>query len=366
MDRHATRDELAGLNRGLPPEQTAAVLDHLARCSRCAAAAREVVPIDGELVGQLLEAGHPDPERELFAFVDGTLDPAATAKVARHLDECGLCREDVEELRALRPTLQTMPHEDARPRPRARWIAAAAAVIAVGAATTFFTRDDARAPQISRPVAVPAAPAEQPPRAGELPAAWIDLVQQVQNRGALEPPALLLATEPVREQLRGAPDSRSRILGPAAEVVESARPEFRWTAVAGATYVVSVFEGDRLVATSGPLSGTSWQPDRDLARGAVHAWEVEARRGGTRTIIPTPPDPPARFAIAGARELAAIDDARRARPDDHLLLTTLYARAGLRGEAERVLQRWSREQPDAALPRQLLTSLRDWPTYLPE
>ena len=88
-----------------------------------------------------------DPER-VTGFVDGELDPAATAAVAAHLETCATCRNQAEAERELRGRLRDLPAPGlpaglaarvraaplVRPpaRPALRWALPLAAVLVAG------------------------------------------------------------------------------------------------------------------------------------------------------------------------------------------------------------------------------------------
>jgi hypothetical protein len=85
-------------------------------------------------------------------------------------------------------------------------------------------------------------------------------------------------------------------------------------------------------------------------------WQVEVRRKNSRTILPAPPIPPAIFRVLETAAHEELEVARAAHPSDHLLLGILYARDGLRADAERELGQAA--SPDA---QRLLRSVQAWP-----
>jgi hypothetical protein len=64
------------------------------------------------------------------------------------------------------------------------------------------------------------------------------------------------------------------------------------------------------------------------------------------SLVASPPEPPALLHIADEATAAAIDDAQRTRPDDHLLRAVLEARGGLQADALRELALHLSEHPD--------------------
>jgi hypothetical protein len=71
------------------------------------------------------EQAHPDSD--LSAFIDGALDAAAAAKVEAHLSQCAACRAEVDALRAVKASLQSLP----APRLRRSFTLSAADVAAM-------------------------------------------------------------------------------------------------------------------------------------------------------------------------------------------------------------------------------------------
>lgn len=124
---HLTDADLHGLRSGgLTAEQIAAAGQHLAVCSTCAAAARQMIPIVDALraidfaIGG--DEGHPAVD-DLFAYVDGALDRKHRREIDAHLTHCRICREDVDDARAVRRSMTR--------RPRATWWQIAAALVVV-------------------------------------------------------------------------------------------------------------------------------------------------------------------------------------------------------------------------------------------
>ena len=189
---------------------------------------------------------------------------------------------------------------------------------------------------------------------------WVALVRDARAVRRIDRPDSFAALQVGRDGLRSpASHQSSVVLTPANGVIETQLPSFRWPATRNASYVVRVFENEQEVAKSGSLHEASWAPPHPLRRGATFAWEVEVRNGGV-TTLPAPPDPPAFFTVAGEKEMAEIAEARRMRPDDHLLIGLLYARSGMRERAEEELGAWVAAHPDDGAARELLASVRAW------
>src|SRR5687767_2173740 len=103
---HVTEEQLDRLRDGsLPPAMVAAVGGHAATCDACGRAVGAALPVDRmtrDLRAQI-DAGH-EPEHlsddELMAGADGT------SRNDLHLQECDICRAEVDELRRFRSAMR--------------------------------------------------------------------------------------------------------------------------------------------------------------------------------------------------------------------------------------------------------------------
>jgi hypothetical protein len=338
MKPHVMPDELELLQRGgLPPDRILALTRHLGTCGACSALARAGVE----------EAGHPDLESELFAFADGTLPSDARAEIERHLVTCATCREDVGD--ALRTR---------RAVTRRRWgtyllpasIAASLAILL--GAYALLRPATPNAPPHPHSVVIPTAPA------GYGRAGWNVLVATARASGEIPPPAMLQQLRGTSDTLRGPSDSAHAALQPVGVVVESTRPTFTWPAAKRASYVVTVAEGDEVVARSPVLHAARWTPAEPLRRGRTYVWQVELRESQTR--LPSPEAPQAMFHVLDDTSARELDDAHQRFPDDHLLLGLLYARAGVVDRAREELAQFAAAHPEDAAARQLVKSVERW------
>lgn len=359
MNDHPTQNELFRFMRGgLAANRVSSVARHLQECRGCTAqtmTARQVARSSQSLARAIDPRAdeHPHVEPVLTSYVDGTLGRAESDAVAGHLEVCPTCREDVDDLRAT--ALLVAPGRMRRWTPLA-----AAAVIAVVIAA-MVRRDDA-----------PPSPAAPPPRAMQAPtqkappppvvtppryarSEWAAAVEDAVRRGTIDMPATLAVLQLDPDPERAPTESAESVLEPAAAIVDTTRPRFRWTPVAGAAYVVSIFDGPALIAESAPLREPRWQPQRPLRRGRTYQWQVAATRDAVTTILPAPPAPPAQFRVLDTAAHDEIESARTLHGDDPLLLGVLYARVGLREEAERELARVA-----TAEGRALLRSVQAW------
>ncbi|HEX8070493.1 MAG TPA: hypothetical protein VF546_11110 [Pyrinomonadaceae bacterium] len=162
---------------------------------------------------------------------------------------------------------------------------------------------------------------------------------QTARAARLEVPAELAALSAGASVLMGITDQDGpafALTAPVGTFVRSARPTFRWAALAGAeSYTVEVYDA-RLnrVAASPALAANEWTPAAPLAPGQAYAWQVTAHVGGREVRAPAPPAPEARFKILTQAQAAALARAERA-ADSPRARGLLYARAGLLDDAER-------------------------------
>jgi hypothetical protein len=269
----------------------------------------------------------------------------ALVEALRHLGGCNHCSQ-----RALATTGVTklaplqFDEEEAQPSRRRTLVwAAAAAIAAMISIIVFFAVRPSSVPVV-QPTAssTPSTPKKVPeprPAQPQRPAEWESLVAVAVTSGQLPYPNDLAALAGSPDVLRSRATTAAGKMTPAGVVIDDVRPQFTWPAVRGATYVVSIFEGNRDVAVSPRVTVNEWRPVTALARGRTYAWQVEVFTDGDETLLPAPEDPQALFRIASSEDHEAIEEARRRFPDDHILHAVLYARAGLRRDAEQALQR---------------------------
>ncbi|SRR5579883_591694 len=341
---HLTDDQISRYgSRTLAPADLLALDGHIAECEDCR--------------GRLAQAGNAWREAaRLRADLDGHLDYHATVACAegggtpeqrRHLEECAMCRDEVEDLRGFREQLGHGRVVNF-PAPRKRrwpWLAAAAA-IALAAGLGVWTTRHGAAP------APPVAAVQPPPSPAVSPAK-----PEFERAPAFERAPILdrLISHP--GTLLG-PSGGGRwfeLLAPVGTAVSTDRPLFRWRPLEpGATYVVEIFDEHFNPLLESPrLRTAEWQPDRPLPRGRVLEWQVTAHMGTESVMAPLPPAPEARLEILPAAAAEAIESARREHAGDHLLLAALYTNAGALDEAEAELR-----QVDEGTARPYLEKLR--------
>ncbi|RME44392.1 MAG: hypothetical protein D6791_13280, partial [Chloroflexi bacterium] len=95
------------------------VAAHVAQCSHCRERAERLARLQHRLTARLYRITCPPPE-ELGEYHLGMLPREQMAAVARHLDECPYCTQEVAQLREylseLAPALELRPIERARER----------------------------------------------------------------------------------------------------------------------------------------------------------------------------------------------------------------------------------------------------------
>jgi hypothetical protein len=346
---HMTSDQLERLAHGeLRREEMFALDEHVAVCEDCASRARlrardGLRALHAHFAADAPAAlEHPDRDTELLPYARSRADAVARELVESHLDECPRCRDIVADARMSRR----------RTSRRRVWLVAAVAatVVILFIAMLLDMRTPTR-PSVKAPIATPIAPSRQPPRlppptVNDIDPKWAALVLRATQTGRLPFPSDLAVLSAAPDVVRGEGGASTRV-SPAGIVIDDVRPTFSWSAVAGATYTVFVFDGDRELLRSAVLRSARWTADRDLPRGRTLAWQVEAAHGEAIETIPSPPAPPARFRIAAKRDHDALALARAEHPHDDLLLAVLAARAGLRAEAEASLRRAAKTNADA-------------------
>jgi hypothetical protein len=151
------------------------------------------------------------------------------------------------------------------------------------------------------------------------------------------------------------------LISPANTVVEDEQPTLRWESLSGATsYTVAVFDPQFRPVTKTRLQAeTEWRVPTRLRRGATYFWQVTARKGELQITVPAAPAPRAEFKVLDSQ---TADDLQSVRivTNSHLVLGILYAREGLRLDAEQELEALAQENPQSPLAAKLLSDVRSW------
>jgi hypothetical protein len=322
-------------------------LDHVAGCPECRAAAAKRFPINHagpELLASVLREDDPS-EVPVEAFAE-----AAPGGWRRDISGNGARRNFEGTLAKSRAN--AIPARDVFFRPATG--IAASLIVVIGAAFWIRSRAPQPLPRRAATAATRSAvKAASPPRSSD--------VEAIAARGVIDPPPAWLSLQIGEVTFRGdAVTPTTAFMRPYRDIVSETRPSFRWAAPAGATSVVSIYDGPELLTSSGILTSREWTADRELRPGHSYLWQLEVRQQGKRTILPPPSQPVARFVIADAQTRARLEAARKANPDDHLGLGILAALAGMQDQAERELEGVTPAAPQYPAARALLSSVKGW------
>jgi anti-sigma factor RsiW len=332
MTKHLSEADLDRLGRGAATlDELRDLGEHLRTCDACAARASRLFTGDVAALTAALTDELPDDVQahdDLDAYVDGTLSPDRRQAFLVHAERCGDCRAAIDDVERFARAI------------RIRRIAPAAAALAIAATiAVVFIMMPGRSitpaiPLAPRAIATPALATSSdsaPIAAGRKPE-WQALVSETMRTGVLNFPAEVRRySEADRYRgLSSAMPSVPKKVTPSGIAVIEQQPLFRWPPSPGAHYAVIVAgaRGD-VIAHSERIVEPEWRCDRVLARDATYRWQVSVKTATTEVILPQPPAPPALFRVVSSAEAKELEDALRARPDDHLLLGLLHARSGV-------------------------------------
>ena len=356
---------------------------------------------------------------QLAAYADHNLDDVEREIADVHLEVCAECTGDLNDLEAFRDAMTSRkqaqgmaPHSQDRLTDnrgggwqwfpsRLAWAIAVAAV-AVLAIVVWVGLRSRRTPRTeiakSETAAdVSASPqlntnAEGTPTVQPLPSSEIAVVLndaggnvsldkqgELQGLSDLSPSQLRaikaalqigsLSAPPAVAELRGRSGTLMggstagvpfALLTPVGKVVLTEFPTFRWQQLSGASaYSVNIYDAKfNKVATSPPLRAPEWTTTQPLQRGELYRWQVTAVKDGEETKSPVAPAPEARFQVLARNQTDEIARIKRAHPNSHLLLGTIFVEAGLLDEAEEEFQLLSAANPTSSVARKLLRNVR--------
>src|SRR5262249_13526519 len=159
------------------------------------------------------------------------------------------------------------------------WMAIAAAVAAAAILALWL---------VMRPAAPVPVRAERPE--------WSAIKRSALTTGEIARPEILRELRPAPSSLRGGRAEAPLTMGRAGVVVESDRPRFYWSPVAGATsYRVLLFSHGQEITRGAPVTAAEWQPAAALVRGGVYEWQVIATTPRGELVLPPPDAPRALF-----------------------------------------------------------------------
>lgn len=288
-----------------------------------------------------------------------------------HLLHCGECMQALADLEEVRDDL--VPK-----KPRRARIAAMVAMAASLATIFLITRNDPPVPPT--PVARTPVATMPPTPAGETlvdNGRVLSIDADGKVRGLASADAKTIATveamlggtvtSPATDALRTktgvllgdtSTGAAATLVSPLAVVVRDDTPEFRWTP-AELPARVSVFDADfEQVAGSEAVASGTWSPSVPLKRGQMYRWQLTIRRNDSEVVVPQPPQPEATFAVLSESALREVETAERTHAGSRLLLSATYLQAGLLEEAERELRALAGANPQSAIARELLETVR--------
>jgi hypothetical protein len=301
---------------------------------------------------------------DLAAFRARTLGAERTRTIGLHVRECADCSQIVFGDPVIRRNVRQM--WGIGPSKFVKIAAAAAAIAAMiaGVLALWPVRESTPRPV---PPPIRREPAVTSIRDGSLvltmdahgslrnvtsPSREWSALAEAALRTSMLPRAELSGLELPAEVLRGGDEDAPRLtlLAPVAVAVESATPEFRWTAMRGVRYRVLVARDGATIAKSGVQSDTNWTPRKPLPRGATYAWQLTVITDAREWTLPPPDAPPARFRVLSDAALRELEAARAAQ--SHLVTGLVAARLGVTGTAARELAQFASEHRTiAAAPR---------------
>jgi anti-sigma factor RsiW len=362
---HLTDAQLKAFVTGTAsPDDVLAADDHLAVCAACrklvsALDANGAERAERDAIGALRQALLPVDvhlaDEEVQAYVAGTLDADARARVDAHIGDCGTCAHQIEELRAWAAGATPTVRDTRNPRRSAlRWYALAAAILfAIVLPVGYYW-------QASRPR--PDLPA-LPGFAG-LPAEAQERVRTAVSSGTVALPREIAELAGRRDTLMGRVKAPGfGVVAPVATAVTDDRPVFTWRPLEGAdSYDLAVLDdrGQPAAATS-VVEGTTARLTEALPRGRVYTWQVTARAGARLVTAPAAPEPVARFKVIDEATASVLRRLEREHPDSHVLLVILYLQAGAVDDAVRHMRAVDANDPYAPLARRALEQLERVP-----
>jgi len=358
---HISEEDLERFSRKTLPAATVVPLtDHLAGCVDCRQRLSRSINMEAALasIGHVWDGSSTHvPESDVHAFVDGRIEDARRDEIARHLEVCGACRNEIRDLQA----------SVAAPKTAARvsrvWryggLAAAATLLLALAVPTLLRRDGAASVTVLYDAGGPVRiDAEGNAQVAGLSAEDGDHLRRTLSSGRLSFPSYATDLIGARAVVRGdIPAVAFALVSPVATAVPDTRPRLRWTpASTSATYVVTMQEESTGATVSSPALRTpAWIPSAPLTRGRTYLWQVAASFDGREAVAPVPPDPPAKLFVLTEADALRVAQA----PPSHLVRGILYAQVGLFDEAERELGALATQNPGSSLAEGLVRQVKE-------
>lgn len=194
----------------------------------------------------------------------------------------------------------------------------------------------------------------------ELPAEYRAELAETLRSGVLYRPAV---AKPAGDAVKAAvrkPDAAFKLLTPVNVTIVSDQPLLDWEDLDDVEqYKVSIYDAaGHLVEESPQLSASAWRPVNPLERGQTYHWVVDARLGDRDVRVPGAGQAAATFVVAPQSVADQLLLAQAKYPDHHLLLATLFARAGDTQAARRELDLAEEQDGGHPMLARLKASLR--------
>lgn len=351
-DQHISPDHLSaeviGRYRARSLGQSELILAwrHLAACEQC-----RRVAVRGQEVSRLISA--LGPEHLSFEQLENLVRHpahAANGECLEHVTFCRICAAELADLKAFRATLGlTVRHKPHQTALRLLIPAVAIAIVLLTFAGLESVRHPAGVPAAEKSAAV--APVKNTGGLEGVDLAALDAsdrqaITEALRDGKLPPQADMQDLMRKRETLLSGSTTRPvlTVVGPTGTAVSTDRPLFRWQAPAGSgSFRVAIFDSDfNPVATSGPVAGTEWQPEKPLTRDKTYIWTVSGTVGGVKVTAPQAPEPEARFRVADQTQAEAVQ--KLAEKSDLAYWLAAW-KAGMREEAGAAMNRLLDKNP---------------------
>jgi hypothetical protein len=406
-------------SKAITADEVRVIDGHLSGCEQCRRSFVDSERIDAayEAVRYSLRSASQSAEphieyEELAAYVDGHLDAIARDVVEAHMKACPDCDTDVARMMSLRDAI--LSDKEAVTSAVPFWqrttfrigIEAAAVLLLIAAVWWFSIRQiqslraeneklwksvkesdatiadlksriDSLGPAVARGATASEGEITVQIKDGDsvvaidaggnlrglegLPQEYREAVRNLLQTGKVTTPRIIARLRGNHEILmnRNTDEPGFSLSTPVGVVLETTRPTFHWTKSADATeYEVRVSDAKGEFVRRAKVSGTSWQPSDPLARGRVYQWQVRAiMKDGREIKAPSVRQPDAKFSILDRSMLNKIEQARSVYSNSHLLMGTLYTKAGLVDEARREFRFLLEANPESSIASRILGSL---------
>lgn len=414
MTEHLKTDEIESyLKRKMKPAELLRADDHLAQCAACFQKMKDSEiaksAADFDFLPDFSEESEHLSYEDLEHYADEKADDPQREIADVHLRVCEDCRTELNGLIEMRRLIEADLQKQALPETAVeksifapfgdffsrrlflKFGFAAIALLILFSAIFLFSKRSSNPSEIAvvspsptnvnLPDVLPENPPanveinapqndnanlqNQPPteeRTNEFPPAYQAEIERVLAANRLNLPAELnqLKGQTGKLMSGGNESVPFALETPLGKIIQTARPQFRWRALAGADgYIVNVYDANfNRVAGSQQIKNTSWQIDRPLARNRIYIWQVTALKDGQEIKSPVRPAPDARFKVVDGGKLNELTRLSREYKNEYLALGILYADAGLLDEARREFQKELAKNPNSKQARKFLQEIR--------